>query len=362
MAKVLLLAPFVCLFTLTFSYVDEKEETLPTKCHVCKHMTRELVEELVRSGKSKDVLYMGQVFQKQPKKIPYQQSELRLTEALENACSNVLEYKVHKDKPLPFRYEKVESTTFKTLKGLKNKGVKVDLGFPDELWDTPDAEVTRLKSKCEQMVEQYEDDISHWYWNMPDSNLTQWLCVNKILKSGENNCLNETANQNRKIWKREQEMKSNEKEEKQVKEPDLRLDEQQSKGKLIQQQGEEPNERSDGITKAKREALRDRLRSIVDPNRLREEIRKIRNKELKDYESYPVKSDDVHDLRREIENRALSLQNNNDVRDSLTIHEMLQIYIEDAKSIRDKNELRRSLEDLNALTGIIGNRDIHNEL
>lgn len=37
--------------------------------------------------------------------------------------------------------------TFNTLKGLKNRGVKVELGFPDEMWDTPDAEVTRLKSR-----------------------------------------------------------------------------------------------------------------------------------------------------------------------------------------------------------------------
>lgn len=37
--------------------------------------------------------------------------------------------------------------TFNTLKGLKNRGVKVELGFPYEMWDTPDAEVTRLKSR-----------------------------------------------------------------------------------------------------------------------------------------------------------------------------------------------------------------------
>ena len=33
-------------------------------------------------------------------------SEVRLNEALENACSNVLEYKVHKDKVKALRYEK----------------------------------------------------------------------------------------------------------------------------------------------------------------------------------------------------------------------------------------------------------------
>jgi hypothetical protein len=41
----------------------------------------------------------------------------------------------------------VESMTFRTLKGLKKRGVKVDLGFPDQMWDSPDAEVTRLKSR-----------------------------------------------------------------------------------------------------------------------------------------------------------------------------------------------------------------------
>ena len=33
-------------------------------------------------------------------------SEVRLNEALENACSNVLDYKVHKDKIKALRYEK----------------------------------------------------------------------------------------------------------------------------------------------------------------------------------------------------------------------------------------------------------------
>lgn len=33
-------------------------------------------------------------------------SEVRLNEALENACSNVLDYKVHKDKVKALRYEK----------------------------------------------------------------------------------------------------------------------------------------------------------------------------------------------------------------------------------------------------------------
>jgi hypothetical protein len=39
------------------------------------------------------------------------------------------------------------STTFKTLHGLVDKGVKVDLGIPYELWDKPSAEVTHMKTQ-----------------------------------------------------------------------------------------------------------------------------------------------------------------------------------------------------------------------
>ena len=44
----------------------------------------------------------------------------------------------------------VESSTFQALRGLKDRGVKVELGFPDEMWDSPDAEVTRLKARVSQ--------------------------------------------------------------------------------------------------------------------------------------------------------------------------------------------------------------------
>lgn len=32
-----------------------------------------------------------------------------------------------------------------TLKDLKKRGVKVELGIPDDLWDAPSAEITNLK-------------------------------------------------------------------------------------------------------------------------------------------------------------------------------------------------------------------------
>ena len=46
-----------------------------------------------------------------------------------------------------------------------SKGVKVDLGIPQELWDKPSAEITQLKTQCEALLENYEEDIEDWYFN-----------------------------------------------------------------------------------------------------------------------------------------------------------------------------------------------------
>lgn len=35
------------------------------------------------------------------------------------------------------------------------------------------------------MVETYEDDLTEWYWNHQDKNLTNWLCIERVLDSGE---------------------------------------------------------------------------------------------------------------------------------------------------------------------------------
>lgn len=41
------------------------------------------------------------------------------------------------------------STTMNTLFGLKRRGVKVELGVPDEMWDDIPAEVSKMKRKVE---------------------------------------------------------------------------------------------------------------------------------------------------------------------------------------------------------------------
>ncbi|XP_021344330.1 protein canopy homolog 4-like, partial [Mizuhopecten yessoensis] len=75
--------------------------------------------------------------------------ELRLIEALQepHICEKILKYKVHKEKKGSLRFNKKESETMETLHGLVNKGVKVDLGIPMEMWDTPSAEVTDMQRK-----------------------------------------------------------------------------------------------------------------------------------------------------------------------------------------------------------------------
>ena len=43
----------------------------------------------------------------------------------------------------------------------------------------------RLKNyffQCENMLEEYEEEISEWYYNLQDNNLYKWLCRNRVLK------------------------------------------------------------------------------------------------------------------------------------------------------------------------------------
>lgn len=78
-----------------------------------------------------------------------------------------------------------QSETMSTLHALRNKGVKVDLGIPDEMWDDTPAEITKLRLKCDSMVEEYEDDIHDWYFKHQDKDLQTWLCKERILASNE---------------------------------------------------------------------------------------------------------------------------------------------------------------------------------
>uniref|UniRef100_A0A3B5KP90 DUF3456 domain-containing protein n=1 Tax=Xiphophorus couchianus TaxID=32473 RepID=A0A3B5KP90_9TELE len=133
--------------------------------------------------------------------------ETRLTEAVDNICERILQYSVHAERPGSLRYAKGSSQTMTTLKNLVNKGVKVDLGMPYELWDEPSAEVTNMKKQCETMLEQYEDVVEEWYFHHQDRRLENFLCENHVLKTSERECLEE-------VWKGDSGLKGGAEEEK----------------------------------------------------------------------------------------------------------------------------------------------------
>ncbi|XP_074648004.1 protein canopy 4-like [Tubulanus polymorphus] len=167
----------------------------PSKCEVCKYLVTELQDRLRETGKYKQTIETGYNLDMNKKKIDYRTSELRLAEALvdPHICDRILQYNVHKEKEGSLRFAKGQSETMRTLHGLVNKGVKVDLGIPHDLWDSPSAEVTEMQKHCYTMVGDYEDEIEEWYFHHQDEDLADWLCAKRILKQTNANkdCLYE---------------------------------------------------------------------------------------------------------------------------------------------------------------------------
>ncbi|XP_030634998.1 protein canopy 4 [Chanos chanos] len=183
----------LCVFWIFNLAFAEQEERLPNKCEVCKFLTVELQAALDRTGRSKEVLELGEVLDtgKRRRKIKYNTSETRLAEAVDNICEGILQYSVHAERPGSLRYAKGTSQTMATLKNLVNKGVKVELGLPYELWDEPSVEVADMKRQCETMLEEYEEVVENWYFHHQDERLESFLCENHVLKGLDQECLNE---------------------------------------------------------------------------------------------------------------------------------------------------------------------------
>nr|XP_015196120.1 PREDICTED: protein canopy homolog 4 [Lepisosteus oculatus] len=177
--KIILLA---VLFFPSFS-AGEEDERLPNKC--------EGEASLDKTSRSKEVLELGEVLDtgKRKRKIKYNTSETRLAEAIDNICQGILEYNVHAERPGSLRYAKGTSETMMTLKNLVNKGVKVELGLPYELWDEPSVEVSDMKKQT--MLEQYEDVVEDWYFHHQDQRLETFLCEKRVLKGSDMGCLKE---------------------------------------------------------------------------------------------------------------------------------------------------------------------------
>lgn len=52
---------------------------------------------------------------------------------MENICDVILEYNMHKERAGSRRFAKGKSETMETLEGLRDRGVKVDLGIPEQV-------------------------------------------------------------------------------------------------------------------------------------------------------------------------------------------------------------------------------------
>lgn len=173
---------------------EEQGVKYANRCEVCKVVATELEARLDETGKTHDVLELGYSIDDitPKKKKDYKKSELRLLESMENVCDRILEYNIHKERTDSTRFAKGTSQTFKTLHELVDRGVKVDLGIPYELWDKPSVEITTLKTQCEDMLESHESDIEEWYHthqgNIP---LTRYLCSERVLKEQNDSCLYE---------------------------------------------------------------------------------------------------------------------------------------------------------------------------
>ncbi|CAH1098503.1 unnamed protein product [Psylliodes chrysocephalus] len=188
---------FFVLISFVYSNTSPEEEQgvkYANKCEVCKILAIELESRLDETGKSSDIIETGYSVDdvKPKKKKEYKKSELRLIESLDGVCNRILEYNIHKERDDSTRFAKGMSQTFQTLHGLVDKGVKVELGIPYELWDSPSAEITKLKTQCETLLEENESDIENWYFNhQGKESLKKYLCQDRALKNDDKACLAE---------------------------------------------------------------------------------------------------------------------------------------------------------------------------
>lgn len=210
----------VLVFSLLYIYVciagPEEEEGVKyaSNCEVCKVVATELESRLQETGKSHEVLEIGYSIDsdKKKKRMKYEKSELRLLESLDGVCDRILEYNIHKERTDSTRFAKGMSQTFRTLHGLVDKGVKVELGIPYELWDKPSVEITNMKTQCEKLIEENEGDIEEWYFHQQGkSSLIKYLCSERALKNSDDSCLNEELKETEKKEKRKKSSKNNRK-------------------------------------------------------------------------------------------------------------------------------------------------------
>ncbi|XP_054763257.2 protein canopy 4-like [Lytechinus pictus] len=290
------MAVFVCLFYIIFFVLHAVQVEVeakvtdphrePSKCEVCKFVANELQETMEDTGKTSDVLHLGHRIDQPKREIKYRHSELRLLETLDEVCPKILQYNIHAERQNSRRFSKGMSETMGTLHGLVDKGVKVELGIPYQMWDEPSAAVTKMKQYCDTMVEQFEESIENWFFKTnQEKRLSEYLCRERVLSKEDLECLdeewtgaekvdyNKEAEEEREEEEREEKLKKERKKKKRQEKAAREKAARKAKGV---RKGEEEDELEDDdeAWERKRQMRKEQMRQKAREKKSREEIRR----------------------------------------------------------------------------------------
>uniref|UniRef100_A0A0K0DXX2 DUF3456 domain-containing protein n=2 Tax=Strongyloides stercoralis TaxID=6248 RepID=A0A0K0DXX2_STRER len=124
-----------------------RNESLPSKCESCSVIAREFKNELFK-------------IKNLPKTISRNKAEELFLELSENVCQNMLSYRLDPTRDSGIeRFFKGTPEALRQLKELRDKGVKITMDVPEDLWDKPGVESSLLKQHCENILEEFEDII-----------------------------------------------------------------------------------------------------------------------------------------------------------------------------------------------------------
>ncbi|XP_072168221.1 protein canopy 4-like [Diadema setosum] len=213
---------------------------------------------MAETGRTSDVLHLGYRIDRPKKDIKYKNSELRLVEVMDEVCPRILHYNIHAERESSRRFAKGTSETMSTLHGLVDKGVKVELGIPYEMWDEPSAAVTKMKQYCDTLIEEHEETIENWFFKTDQSkSLSDYLCRERVLSKKDSECLGEIwtgqekidfskeAEEEREDEKRNEEIKAKKKREKERMKKEKEKKKKEIKKKAMMKGDEDPLEKEE---------------------------------------------------------------------------------------------------------------------
>ncbi|PIC21605.1 hypothetical protein B9Z55_026379 [Caenorhabditis nigoni] len=182
---------FLAVFVFLASAFVVKSETdygfMPTKCEICALVSIEFEQQSAKVHNSyENTFFVSQIVLMS---ILFQRLTSEFADLTEKICEGFNEFKIHKEKSGLERFSRAPSKTMETLKEMRNKGVKVELGMPYEMWDQPPAEIIALRQGCESILEDYEDLIEEWFLQkLHLKHLLNQLCSQNYIKRGDRSC------------------------------------------------------------------------------------------------------------------------------------------------------------------------------